>query len=112
MEKWHSITDEIAHGAVMADELRCDYTVPGEISDEDAFSFMVDAFSSGIIGPFERLPVLRLFTGQVELVFVVGDGGGGDETMTSLASRATTIRLSPAVQLQLVSHFSHLLAAN
>lgn len=96
----------------MADEVRCDYTVPNEISDEDAFSFMVDAFASGMIGPFERLPVLRLFTGQADLVFAMAHGGGGEESMTSMVSRATTVRLSPAVQLQLVDHFSHLLAAN
>lgn len=94
----------------MADEVRCDYTVPNEISDEEAFSFMVDAFASGMIGPFERLPVLRLFTGQADLVFAMAHGGGDD--VTSMVSRATTVRLSPAVQLQLVDHFSHLLAAN
>lgn len=97
----------------MADEVRCDYTVPSEISDEDAFSFMVNAFASGMIGPFERLPVLRLFTGQADLVFAMAPAGAGkEESMTSMVSRATTVRLSPAVQLQLVNHFSHLLAAN
>lgn len=93
----------------MADEQRCDYTVPEEISDDDAFDFMVEAFVTGIIGPFERLPVLRLFTGKADLVFVVGQGG---ETPQEVTPRASTIRISPAVQLKLVDHFSHLLAAN
>jgi hypothetical protein len=93
----------------MADEQRCDYEVPGEITDEEAFAFMVEAFATGMIGPFERLPVLRLFTGQADLVFVIGEGA---DTPQQVVNRASTIRISPAVQLQLVDHFSHLLAAN
>ncbi len=93
----------------MADELRCDYQVPAEISDEEAFAFMVKAFSTGVIGTFARLPVLRLFTGKADLVFVVGPGG---ETPEQVLRGASTIRISKAVQLQLVDHFAHLLAAN
>ena len=93
----------------MADELRCDYEVPAEISDEDAFAFMVEAFSTGMIGPFDRLPMLRLFTGAADLVFVLGDGA---DTPQQVVTGGSTIRISRAVQLRLVDHFAHLLAAN
>ncbi|MBF0562382.1 MAG: hypothetical protein HQL37_10250 [Alphaproteobacteria bacterium] len=96
----------------MADETVCDYTVPGEVSDDEAYAIMVEAFASNLIVPNERLPVLRLFTGETDLVFAVTADGDRGEPVTNAVSRASTLRLSPEVQRKLTLHFAHWLNAN
>jgi hypothetical protein len=95
----------------MADDIVCDYVEADEIGDDEAFALMVEAFEAGMIAPADRAPVLRLFTGTTDLVFVLAEGGEGD-AMTRRIAGGSTIRLSSEVQQRLARHFAHWLAAN
>lgn len=95
----------------MADDIVCDYVEADEIGDDEAFALMVEAFEAGMIAPSDRAPVLRLFTGTGDLVFVLAEGGEGDAVARRIAG-ASTIRLSPDVQHRLAAHFAHWLSVN
>lgn len=95
----------------MADEVRCDYVEGEEIGEEEVFALMVEAFTAGLIAPSDRVPVLRLFTGHADLVFVLAEGGEGEAIAGRIAG-ASTLRLSPGVQRRLAARFAHWASAN
>lgn len=95
----------------MADEIVCDYVEADEIGDDEAFALMVEAFEAGMIAPNDRAPVLRLFTGITDLVFVLAEGAEGEAVACRIAG-ASTIRLSPEVQQRLAVRFAHWLSVN
>lgn len=95
----------------MADELRCDYVEGEEIGDDEVFALMVEAFTAGLIAPADRAPVLRLFTGRADLVFVLAEGGEREGLADRIAG-ASTLRLSPDVQRRLAARFAHWATAN
>lgn len=93
----------------MGDDVRCDYVEGEEIDDEEVFALMEEAFANGLIEPGDRRPVLHLFNGRDDLVFVLAGGGEG---IAGRIAGGATLRLSPEVQRRLVARFAHWLAAN
>ena len=95
----------------MGDDVICDYVEPDELDDDDTFQLMVDALAGGMIAADDRAPMLRQMSGKTDLVFALSRGDA-EASVPALVARAITVRLSREVQLRLVAHFSHWLAAN